>query len=216
MSVNSQQMADVRFFGAHDKAWVSVKDCYLYSIKDPNSGKQKRNDIQECVKELDRYVENLKKIYGTVILAPFKESLEPGKQNKHLQALLPTWSPSGKDGGENAEGDKIVAVDQPKEVIEGEEEDSGDDEEDDDDDDETSDEDEEEEEESEEEGDDEDDESDDDRPLKSQRRRESRVTNGKGASGTRKVIMTRIDYNKEPSASGVFILIFLLHYTVWL
>lgn len=50
MSTNSQGMVDVRFFGAHDRAWVSYKECFLYSLKDPNSHKQMKNDIIECVK----------------------------------------------------------------------------------------------------------------------------------------------------------------------
>lgn len=41
----------VKFFGAHDRAWVPVKECYLYSKKDPNTtNKIKRSNIAECVK----------------------------------------------------------------------------------------------------------------------------------------------------------------------
>ncbi|XP_044268661.1 protein kinase C-binding protein 1 isoform X2 [Tribolium madens] len=97
MSINSTGMADVRFFGAHDKAWVSVKDCYLYSIKDPNSGKQKRNDIIECVKELELYVDNLRKIYGRVNFAPFKTPLEADTQMRQLQVFLPNYKNEGKE-----------------------------------------------------------------------------------------------------------------------
>lgn len=50
MRTNNAGMVDVRFFGAHDRAWVSYKDCFLYSLKDPNSNKQKRNDINESIK----------------------------------------------------------------------------------------------------------------------------------------------------------------------
>lgn len=50
MCSNNAGLVDVRFFGAHDKAWVSYKDCYLYSLKDPNSYKQKRYDIDQCTK----------------------------------------------------------------------------------------------------------------------------------------------------------------------
>jgi hypothetical protein len=97
MSINSSGMADVRFFGAHDKAWVSVKDCYLYSVKDPNSGKQKRNDIIECVKELELYVDNLREIYGRVNFAPFKTPLEADSQLRQLQVFLPNFRSEGKD-----------------------------------------------------------------------------------------------------------------------
>lgn len=97
MSVNSAGMADVRFFGAHDKAWVSVKDCYLYSVKDPNSGKQKRNDIIECVKELELYVDNLREIYGRVHFAPFKTPLEADTQMRQLHVFLPNYRNDGKE-----------------------------------------------------------------------------------------------------------------------
>ncbi|XP_063914614.1 MYND-type zinc finger-containing chromatin reader ZMYND8 isoform X2 [Zophobas morio] len=97
MSINSSGMADVRFFGAHDKAWVSVKDCYLYSVKDPNSGKQKRNDIIECVKELELYVDNLREIYGRVNFAPFKTLLEADSQLRQLQVFLPNYRNDGKE-----------------------------------------------------------------------------------------------------------------------
>lgn len=50
MVTNSAGMVDVRFFGAHDRAWVPYKDCFLYSRRDPNSNNQKKNDINECVK----------------------------------------------------------------------------------------------------------------------------------------------------------------------
>lgn len=91
MSINTSGMSDVRFFGAHDRAWVSVKDCYLYSVKDPNSGKQKRNDIIECVKELELYVDNLRQIYGRVNFAPFKTVLDGDNQLKQLQIFLPSY-----------------------------------------------------------------------------------------------------------------------------
>lgn len=91
MSITTSGMADVRFFGAHDRAWVGVKDCYLYSVKDPNSGKQKRNDIIECVKELELYVDSLRLIYGRVNFAPFKTVLDADNQLKQLQIFLPSY-----------------------------------------------------------------------------------------------------------------------------
>lgn len=49
MTTNSSGMVDVRFFGAHDRAWVPIKDCFLYSEKDPNSNKIKRSDITKSI-----------------------------------------------------------------------------------------------------------------------------------------------------------------------
>lgn len=52
MGVNSAALVDVRFFGEHDRAWVPVRDCYLFSKEDPNppNYKYKRNSIVESLK----------------------------------------------------------------------------------------------------------------------------------------------------------------------
>lgn len=50
MGTNSQGMVDARFFGAHDRAWVPIKDCFLFSRKDPNSSNVQKNNINECIK----------------------------------------------------------------------------------------------------------------------------------------------------------------------
>ncbi|VEN33561.1 unnamed protein product [Callosobruchus maculatus] len=91
MQCNTAGMVDVRFFGAHDRAWVHYKDCYLYSEKDPNTFKQKRYDIEKCIEELSIYAENLKKIYGEFRPAPFKTCYEPENEVKQLQIFLPRY-----------------------------------------------------------------------------------------------------------------------------
>lgn len=96
MCSNSQGMVDVRFFGAHDRAWVPLRECYVYSVKDPNSYKQKRYDIEKCIKELNVYVENLKKIYGEVKFAPYKTLYDPENEEKQLQQMLPQYRSNQK------------------------------------------------------------------------------------------------------------------------
>ncbi|CAH1991479.1 unnamed protein product [Acanthoscelides obtectus] len=91
MQCNNSGMVDVRFFGAHDRAWVHYKDCYLYSEKDPNTFKQKRYDIEKCIEELTIYAENLKKIYGEFRPAPFKTCYDPDNEMKQLQIFLPRY-----------------------------------------------------------------------------------------------------------------------------
>ncbi|XP_057668394.1 uncharacterized protein LOC130901213 isoform X1 [Diorhabda carinulata] len=91
MSINSVGMVDVRFFGAHDRAWVHWRDCYLYSEKDPNTFKQKRFDIEKSVEELNVYIENLKKIYGEFRYAPFRTQLDPENMSKQLIIFLPKY-----------------------------------------------------------------------------------------------------------------------------
>lgn len=59
MTVNTSGLVDVRFFGAHDRAWVPARDCFLYSEKDPNNFRTKRQDIldsmQVIYEGIDRY-----------------------------------------------------------------------------------------------------------------------------------------------------------------
>lgn len=45
-------LVDVRFFGEHDRAWVPIRDCYLFSKEDPNppNYKYKRNSIVDSMR----------------------------------------------------------------------------------------------------------------------------------------------------------------------
>ncbi|KAJ8980077.1 hypothetical protein NQ317_009433 [Molorchus minor] len=91
MCTNVSGMVDVRFFGAHDRAWVHYKECYLFSEKDPNTFKQKRYDIERCIEELNIYIQNLRKVYGEFKYAPYRTLLEPGNESKQLQIFLPRY-----------------------------------------------------------------------------------------------------------------------------
>ncbi|KAJ8939927.1 hypothetical protein NQ318_007855 [Aromia moschata] len=91
MCTNSSGMVDVRFFGAHDRAWVHYKECYLFSEKDPNTFKQKRYDIEKCVEELNVYIQNLRKVYGEFRYAPYRTMIEPHNEFKQLQIFLPKY-----------------------------------------------------------------------------------------------------------------------------
>lgn len=90
-------MVDVRFFGAHDRAWVPEKECFLYSPKDPNSFRVKRADIEECVEELNVHVINLKKEFGEFRYPPFKTPVDPNNEAKQLQVFLPQYKPNTKN-----------------------------------------------------------------------------------------------------------------------
>lgn len=50
MGINGA-LVNVRFFGDHDRAYVPIKECFLYSENDPNPPtKQNKKTIKECIK----------------------------------------------------------------------------------------------------------------------------------------------------------------------
>ena len=42
MRINAEENVDVRFFGAHDRAWIPIKDVYLYSEEAPQKDANKK------------------------------------------------------------------------------------------------------------------------------------------------------------------------------
>lgn len=53
MAMNGSQLVDVRFFGDHQRAWLSPKDCYLYSAVDPNmpgSATKRNKSVADSIK----------------------------------------------------------------------------------------------------------------------------------------------------------------------
>nr|XP_049698080.1 protein kinase C-binding protein 1 isoform X4 [Helicoverpa armigera] len=91
MSVNSAGLVDVRFFGAHDRAWVPAKDCFLYSEKDPNNFRTKRQDIIDSMKEAEQHIRNISRKYGRFVYPPFKTQFDPSKMNEQLKMMIPTF-----------------------------------------------------------------------------------------------------------------------------
>ncbi|XP_052747585.1 uncharacterized protein LOC112058449 isoform X2 [Bicyclus anynana] len=91
MSVNSQGLVDVRFFGAHDRAWVPARDCFLYCEKDPNNFKAKRTDILESMQEAEDHIRNISRKYGQFKHAPFKTPFDPTKLSEQLKMMIPTF-----------------------------------------------------------------------------------------------------------------------------
>jgi protein kinase C-binding protein 1 len=71
---DNRYYADVRFFGAHDRAWVPTAHCLVFCEKDPNkSGKastpnkstgKTQKGIADAIKEKDEYIENMQDQYG--------------------------------------------------------------------------------------------------------------------------------------------------------
>ncbi|XP_052753696.1 LOW QUALITY PROTEIN: uncharacterized protein LOC113522426 [Galleria mellonella] len=91
MSVNNAGMVDVRFFGAHDRAWVPAKDCFLYSEKDPNNFRTKRQDILDSMQEAEQHIRNISRKYGKFVYPPFKTQFDPSKLNEQLKLMIPSF-----------------------------------------------------------------------------------------------------------------------------
>lgn len=126
-------MVDVRFFGAHDRAWVHYKECYLFSEKDPNTFKQKRYDIEKCVavsprqpvmdssvnifsfQELNIYIENLRKVYGEFRYAPYKTTLDPENEMKQLLIFLPKYRSVPSRKKHHNRNEKVNSMEDKKE-----------------------------------------------------------------------------------------------------
>ena len=110
---------DVRFFGAHDRAWVPSVHCMLFSEKDPNKTKgsttptnnknasKTQKGIAESMKEKDDYIENLRAKYGFKY-APFRQQFDPNELQTQLEAMLP--------GLKNAQKDKELDVAQKEKL----------------------------------------------------------------------------------------------------
>ncbi|XP_059621790.1 MYND-type zinc finger-containing chromatin reader Zmynd8-like [Phlebotomus argentipes] len=96
MAVNGATSVDVRFFGAHDRAWVPLKECYLYSEKNPSQGKTKRNNIERCIKEIDVHIAKIKDKFGVFNYPDFRTPYDPQNEVKQLQMMIPTYNMSDK------------------------------------------------------------------------------------------------------------------------
>ncbi|XP_029843480.2 protein kinase C-binding protein 1 isoform X2 [Ixodes scapularis] len=55
---------DARFFGAHDRAWVPMNQCFLLSKESPTEIKNRKKGLQNAVEELEIYIQKYKEKYG--------------------------------------------------------------------------------------------------------------------------------------------------------
>ncbi|XP_065214981.1 MYND-type zinc finger-containing chromatin reader ZMYND8-like isoform X2 [Planococcus citri] len=86
---------DCRFFGAHDKAWVPLKDCYLYSKVSPMISKIKPGgNLDEGIQEIEKHIKKLKEKYGTFVYPEYKVPYNPNEELEQLQQMLPYYNPN--------------------------------------------------------------------------------------------------------------------------
>ncbi|KAJ6635178.1 Protein kinase C-binding protein 1 [Pseudolycoriella hygida] len=93
MTTNSQGMVDVRFFGDHDRAFVPIRECFLYSKDHPNpiTVKSKRQSIAHSVVEVDKYINKLTEKYGSFVFAECKTLYDPLNEEKQLEQMIPNY-----------------------------------------------------------------------------------------------------------------------------
>lgn len=56
--------ADARFFGAHDRAWVPINQCFLLSKESPTDTKNRKKGLQNAIEELEIYVRKYREKFG--------------------------------------------------------------------------------------------------------------------------------------------------------
>ncbi|XP_069740300.1 MYND-type zinc finger-containing chromatin reader ZMYND8 isoform X8 [Narcine bancroftii] len=76
---------DARFFGQHDRAWVPINNCYLMSREIPFSVKKTKSIFNSAMQEMEVYVENIRKKFGTFNYAPFRSPYTPNNQFQMLK-----------------------------------------------------------------------------------------------------------------------------------
>ncbi|KNC32795.1 hypothetical protein FF38_00265 [Lucilia cuprina] len=91
MGLGQNSLINVRFFGEHDRAFVPLKDCFLYSEQDPNTatGKRAARELADCIKEVEEHVEKIRTKVGGFKYAPFKTPYEPAEEMKQLAEMMP-------------------------------------------------------------------------------------------------------------------------------
>ncbi|XP_037956524.1 protein kinase C-binding protein 1 isoform X2 [Teleopsis dalmanni] len=91
MGLGQNTLVNVRFFGKHDRAFVPLKECYLYSELDPKmqTGKRTARELADCIKEVELYIQNIKQKIGGFNYAPFKTPYDPSIELEQLETMMP-------------------------------------------------------------------------------------------------------------------------------
>ncbi|XP_055508139.1 MYND-type zinc finger-containing chromatin reader ZMYND8 isoform X10 [Leucoraja erinacea] len=82
---DKEGQVDARFFGQHDRAWVPINNCYLMSREIPFSVKKTKSIFNSAMQEMEVYVENIRKKFGTFNYAPFRSPYTPNNQFQMLK-----------------------------------------------------------------------------------------------------------------------------------
>ncbi|CAL8119840.1 unnamed protein product [Orchesella dallaii] len=84
---------NVQFFGQHEKVWVPVKDCFLYSEEMPVAPPKKISPLLTAIEELTAHVDKLKEVHGPVTFATVKTPFGPQLTTEQIRRMLPQYNP---------------------------------------------------------------------------------------------------------------------------
>ncbi|CAF4459376.1 unnamed protein product [Rotaria socialis] len=111
---------DVRFFGQHDRAWVSINNCFVLSKEYPGSEKKKsNNNFERSLTELQAHIDRLKTFYGSFTYAPPQTPLSKTKPFKFVPIIDDSISPNyvTMTTGNNTLRASIKCIKQPRSPI---------------------------------------------------------------------------------------------------
>lgn len=91
MGSSNSTLVNVRFFGKHDRAFVPVKDCFLYSAQNPNTQTSRRSarDLAECIREVEIHIDHIKRKIGAFNYAPYRTPYDPLEEQQQLEQMMP-------------------------------------------------------------------------------------------------------------------------------
>uniref|UniRef100_A0A182PKP0 Protein kinase C-binding protein 1 n=1 Tax=Anopheles epiroticus TaxID=199890 RepID=A0A182PKP0_9DIPT len=92
--INASNQANVRFFGAHDRAWLPVKDCFLFSQRDPNQQKptlktKHMSSFTSSMEDMEDHIARLRERFQTFNYAESFELVDPSRLEDQQRAMLP-------------------------------------------------------------------------------------------------------------------------------
>ncbi|XP_043188453.1 protein kinase C-binding protein 1-like isoform X2 [Amphibalanus amphitrite] len=115
---------DCRFFGRHDRAWVPIKECYLFSKDPPSPPKNRSKSLDACIEELEEHIHNLEEKFGKFVHAKPRTVYDPRKITEHIKQMLPNYEcnivrpdqevAKRKRGGSDLQLDKLEKLRQQK------------------------------------------------------------------------------------------------------
>ncbi len=92
MRVNSEDsVVDIRFFGAHDRAWIPLKDVFLYSEEAPAGAKnpKRKGNLEECLDEVDLYIKAIEERFAKFEHASLRTPFDPRREEEQIKMLYP-------------------------------------------------------------------------------------------------------------------------------